>query len=439
MEQPDLATNPRILVVMIDGLGDRTWPELDNRTPLEAAHTPNLDALARASATGILHSLGPGRAPGTELAHFVLLGYPVQEYPGRVVFEAAGCGFELSPADVAFRALFSKVRREADGSLTLVEHFAAVEEQLCRELTEQLGSLEHQGLTVSLNYTGARQGVLTVSGGASEDVTDCDPFFTGRPLAAVRPLDNAADPIAARLTAAAVTAFLGNAYRVFRESDPSGGDESLFPVIKWVGRKRALPTFGQRTGMRGVIVGSGTLLTGIARELGMGFRPLATHDDAGADIEQRLVEADRAFAEGADFVLAHTKCADEAGHSKDPALKREIIAQLDQGMTSLLTRSGLPPDTIVCITADHGTPSGTGLIHSGDPVPVILRGPGIAADAVERFDERSCAGGSLGHLRGEDLMPVLLNARGTTRYLGARLSSHVGLHWPEEYETFRIR
>jgi 2,3-bisphosphoglycerate-independent phosphoglycerate mutase len=104
-----------------------------------------------------------------------------------------------------------------------------------------------------------------------------------------------------------------------------------------------------------------------------------------------------------------------------------------------LTRSGLPASTIVCITADHGTPSGTGLIHSGDPVPVILSGPGIAADAVERFDERSCAGGSLGHLRGEDLMPVLLNARGTTRYLGARLSSHVGLHWPEEYETFRIR
>jgi 2,3-bisphosphoglycerate-independent phosphoglycerate mutase len=439
MEQPDLATNPRILVVMIDGLGDRTWPELDDRTPLEAAHTPNLDALARASATGILHSLGPGRAPGTELAHFVLLGYPVEEYPGRVVFEAAGCDFELSPADVAFRALFSQVRRESDGSLTLVEHFAEVDEPLCRELAGGLGLLEHGGLTVSLDYTGARQGVLTVSGGASEDVTDCDPFFAGRPLAAVRPLDDAADPVAARLTAEAVTAFLGNAYRVFRESGPSEGDESLFPVIKWVGRKRPLPTFAQRTGMHGVIVGSGTLLAGIARELGMGFHPLPRHDDAGADIEQRLIEAGRAFAEGADFVLAHTKCADEAGHSKDPSLKRDVISELDRGTAALVTRSGLPAGTIVCVTADHGTPSGTGLIHSGDPVPVILSGPGIPADAVERFDERSCAGGSLGHLRGEDLMPVLLNARGTTRYLGARLSSHVGLHWPEEYETFRIR
>ncbi|MBE0416806.1 MAG: 2,3-bisphosphoglycerate-independent phosphoglycerate mutase [Coriobacteriia bacterium] len=430
---------PRILVVMIDGLGDRAWLELDGRTPLQAARTPNLDALARASATGILHSLGPGRAPGTELAHFVLLGFPAEEYPGRVVFEAAGCGFELSPADVAFRALFSKVRRVGDGSLLLVEHFAEVDDRFCRAIAQELGSLKHGGLTVSFEYTGARQGVLTVAGGASEDVTDCDPFFTGRSLAAVRPLDDACDPVAARMTAEAVTAFLENAYEVFRANGPSTGNESLFLVIKWVGRKRALPTFAQRTGMDGVIVGSGTLLTGIAAELGMGFRAVPMLADARTDVEQRLTEARLAFDEGADFVLAHTKVADEAGHAKDPSLKRDVIAGIDRGLASLVDHAALAADTIICVTADHGTPSGTGLIHSGDPVPVILSGPGIGADAVEHFDERACAGGSLGHLRGEDFMPVLLNARGTTRYLGARLSAYVGLHWPEEYETFRVR
>ncbi|MFU8891646.1 MAG: alkaline phosphatase family protein [Anaerosomatales bacterium] len=428
-----------LLVVMIDGLGDRTWPELGDRTPLEAALTPNLDALARASATGVLYPLGPGRAPGTELAHFVLLGYPADTYPGRVVFEAAGCGFELSPDDVAFRALFSTVRRESDGALVLVEHFAGVDDALCHDLAEALGPLEHGGLTVSLDFTGARQGVLTVSGGASEDVTDCDPFFTGEPLAAVLPLDDARDPVAAARTAGAVTAFLDHAFRFLRENGPSSAGGSLFPLVKWVGRKRPLPGFAERTGMQGVIVGSGSLLPGIAAELQMGFRPLPTHADPRVDIEQRLAEAGGALAEGADFVLAHTKVADEAGHTKDPTLKRDVITALDRGMASLASRSGLPPDTIVCVTADHGTPSGTRLIHSGDPVPVIVSGPGIGADAVESFGERACAAGSLGHLRGEDFMPVLLNARGTTRYLGARLSSHVGLHWPQTYERFRIR
>jgi 2,3-bisphosphoglycerate-independent phosphoglycerate mutase len=436
---PGSQRTAHILVVMIDGLGDRAWPELDGQTPLEAALTPNLDALAKTSATGILHPLGPGRAPGTELAHFVLLGYPAKEYPGRVVFEAAGCGLELSPADVCFWALFSKVRRQADGSLTLVEHFAEVEERLCRTLTAELGELEHGGLTVSLTYTGARQGVLTVSGGASEDVTDCDPFFAERPLAAVRPLDDARDPHAARMTAEAVTAFLEHAYDVFRASAPTTGDESLFPVIKWVGRKRALPPFARRAGMKGTIVGSGTLLAGIAAELGMDFRPVPGQADARSDIEQRLAEARAAFEEGSEFVLAHTKAADEAGHAKDPSLKRDVISAIDRGLASLVASAELSGNTIVCVTADHGTPSGTGLIHSGDPVPVMMSGPGIRADEVGRFDERTCARGSLGHLRGEDFMPVLLNARGTTRYLGARLSSHVGLHWPEEYETFRVR
>jgi 2,3-bisphosphoglycerate-independent phosphoglycerate mutase len=269
---PPLGAPPPVLVVMLDGLGDRAWPELEGQTPLEAASTPNLDAIAAASATGVLHPLGPGRAPGTELAHFVLFGYRPDEYPGRVVFEATGCGLELSPADVAFRALFSTVRRLPDGSLVLVEHFADVEDRLCRAVAAELGEFECGGLAVSLTCTGARQGVLTVSGGASEDVTDCDPFFTERPIAAVRPLDNARDPMAARMTAEAVTAFLKHAYRVFREHGPSSDSESLFLVVKWVGRKRALPTFEERTGMNGVLVASGTMLAGLAGELGMGFR-----------------------------------------------------------------------------------------------------------------------------------------------------------------------
>ena len=429
---------PPVLVVMMDGLGDRAWPELDGMTPLEAAHTPNLDRLTSQSAAGLLYPLGPGRAPGTELAHFVLLGYPVDEYPGRVVFEAAGCGLALSPDDVAFRALFSTVRRTADGSLVLVEHFADVEDRLCRALAAELASFEREGLTVSLTCTGARQGVVTISGGASEDVTDCDPFFTGRPIAAVRPLEGARDPVAAQKTALAVTDFLEHVYRVFRDNGPSNSTESLFLLIKWVGRKRRLAPFTVRTGMEGVIVASGTMLAGLAAELGMGFRAVPTHADARADIEARLAKAADAFAGGASFVLAHTKVADEAGHAKDPLLKRDVISAVDRGLASLAARSGLPAGTIVCVTADHGTPSGTGLIHSGDPVPVIVSGPGVPADAVTSFSERACAAGLLGTVRGEDFMPVLLNARGTTRYLGARLTPHVGLHWPEEYEPFSV-
>lgn len=439
--------HPPVLLLILDGLGDRPWDILGGVTPLEAAHTPNLDALASKGATGTLHPLGPGRAPGTDLSHFVLFGYPRASYPGRVVFEAAGSGLALSPEDVALRALFSKVRREADGTLTLVEHFAPVEDSLCRELAASLGPVEHAGLTVRLECTGDRQGVVIVSGGASEDITDCDPFFSGRPVAAVRALDSARDPEAAARTAEAITAFLGRAWKTFRANEATtGGDtsdsgatdtESLFPLLKWTGRARDLPTFTGRTGMRGAVIAWGNLFRGISATLDMQFRPVPPMSDPRSDLEARLAEASRAFADGAEFVHVHTKAPDEAGHEKDPELKRDVIAAIDRGL-ELLADEPIPADTVVCVTGDHGTPAGTGLIHSGDPVPLLLAAEGVRPDDVRTFTEIACSAGSLGHLQGEDVMPVLLNARGTTRYLGARLDSRTGLHWPEDYARFRV-
>lgn len=433
-----LAPPAPVLIVMIDGLGDRAWPELDGLTPLEAASTPHLDALTQRGAAGLLHPLGPGRAPGTDLAHFVLLGYPLSAYPGRTVFEAAGCGFPLSPDDVVFRVLYCTARLLADGSLVLVDHIAGADDGIYRHLTARLDDMRHEHLVVSLSYTGKREGMLTVTGGASTDVTESDPFSTGEPIAAVLPLDSADDPVAARVTAEAVTRFLTHAYREFRAHGPTRDADSLFPLLKWVGRKRQLPSFRARTGMDGVIISSVTSLRGLAAELGMHARQVDAHPDVAEDMARRIRYGQESLSDGAAFVLLHIKAADDAGHLKDPIRKRDVIADLDRGLAPLVERAGIPSDTVICVTSDHGTPSGTGLIHSGDPVPIIIEGSGIRADRVRRFAERDCASGMLGHLRGEDFMPVLLNARGTTRYLGARLTPHVGLHWPSEYEPFRV-
>ena len=75
---------------------------------------------------------------------------------------------------------------------------------------------------------------------------------------------------------------------------------------------------------------------------------------------------------------------------------------------------------IVCITGDHATPASPDVIHSGDPVPLLVAGPGVRADAVERFGELDFAAGILGQLRGPDLMPVLLNAADRPLFLGSR-------------------
>src|SRR2546422_7442497 len=81
----------------------------------------------------------------------------------------------------------------------------------------------------------------------------------------------------------------------------------------------------------------------------------------------------------------------------------------------------LPVDRAIgCLTGDHATPASPDVIHSGDPVPVLVAGPGVRADAVESFGELDCAAEILGQLRGPDLMPILLNAADRPLFLGSR-------------------
>ncbi|MDH4139103.1 MAG: hypothetical protein OEV43_00860 [Coriobacteriia bacterium] len=429
---------PPILVVMLDGLADRPWPALGGLTPLAAASTPNLDAFAKHSATGILNPLGPGRAPATELAHFVLFGYPEPEYPGRGVFEAAGAGVAVSDDDVVLHALLVRVRRESDGTLTIIERYPGPSEIDPSEMVAEIECFEAEGLSLRLVHMEGPEAALIVSGGASTDVTDTDPHNNGWQAGSVQPLDTAEDLQVAERTSRALTAYLRHAYAELKELVGATDPESPFLLLKWTSRPPRLASFREHVGMRGTVVSSARILAGLSTVLGMEHLALPALSDPAEDMHTRLSAGVGALESGAEFVLVHNKGPDEAGHAKDPVAKRDLIAGIDAGLEGLADRTGLPPECIVVVTGDHGTPSGTALIHSGDPVALAVMSDAVGADDVDAFDERACARGSLGHLRGEDFMPLLLNARGTVRYTGGKLSPHVGLFWPKDYEPFRV-
>ena len=94
----------KVFLLICDGLGDRPVAELGNKTPLEAAKTPNLDRLASGSICGLMHSLGRGLTPGSDVSHLAIMGYdPEQYYSGRGTIEVAGLGMKLRHGDVALR------------------------------------------------------------------------------------------------------------------------------------------------------------------------------------------------------------------------------------------------------------------------------------------------------------------------------------------------
>jgi 2,3-bisphosphoglycerate-independent phosphoglycerate mutase len=441
-----------VVLIILDGIADRPWPALGGRTPLQAARTPNLDRFAAEGATGLLHPLGRGFAPGSELSHFVLFGYPRDRFPGRGVIEALGEDLPLSPDEVVFRGLFSTVERQADGALMVLKRRTEISDEECRELSASIGPFQHSGVSVEFVYNSQHQGIVYVRGAASEQVTDSDPYVAGRTVTLVQPLAAAEERVAAPATATALNMWLARTYRILdahpinEKRRAEGLDPANFLLVKWSARLRPVPSFAELTGLAGASVSSGVTYKGLAKTVGMDWYGVDYHADWTEDLRMRLATAGHAIAEGHDFVHVHTKAPDEAGHTKDPAKKRDVIERLDAALGDLFAPGGLlaaretdgGPSHLVIVTGDHGTPSGTDLVHSGDAVPIAMIGPATQRDAVTSFDELACASGSLGHMEGLDLMPDVLNRIGRIKYMTAKLTPANGIWWPEKTEPLRV-
>jgi 2,3-bisphosphoglycerate-independent phosphoglycerate mutase len=384
-----------IVLVLLDGLGDRAHDVLGGRTAGEAATTPNLDALAAGGSCGLLYGVGPGRAPSSEVAHWAMLGYRPDEFPGRAVFEALGRRQEVSHEQVFAYAALRPAERREDGWWLTGRPDPERDARLAAELVERCDGIELEGLRFSLEHVWRGESVLRISGGADERVTDTDAFFRDRhPVLRPRPLVPEAERTALaceRWSREVMKRLEGERFNVI--------------TLKWFGRPRRLPSFRERHGLSGSFAAESAFLRGLGRCLGLD--PIEAKLDLGL-VAKRLDGGDT-------FVYVHDKRADEAGHTKDPEKKREAIEELDAQL------SALPTDqAIVCITGDHATPASPDVIHSGDPVPLLVTGPGVRADAVTSFGELDCASGIFGQLRGPDLMPVLLNAADRPLFLGSR-------------------
>lgn len=394
-----------IVVILLDGLGDRAYDTLGGRTGNEAANTPKLDRLAASGSCGVLYAVGPGRAPSSEVAHWSLLGYRPDEFPGRAVFEALGRGQDVSDEHVfAYAAV--RPAEQRDGAWWLTGRPDSVSDaEEAERLVERCDGIEVDGLTFSLTHVWRGEAVLRISGGADERVTDSDAFFRAwypvlRPQAVV--------PEAER-TARACEEWTREVMRRLE------GERFNVITLKWFGRPRQVPSFLERHGITGAFAADSAFLRGLGRALGLEPTDAPETDDPVADLRGRVQLVRERLDAGDTFVFVHQKTTDAAGHTKDPQIKRETIELLDAAFDSLPTDRA-----VVCITGDHATPASPEVIHSGDPVPLLVAGPGVRADSVERFGELDFAGGILGRLRGPDLMPVLLNAADRPLFLGSR-------------------
>jgi 2,3-bisphosphoglycerate-independent phosphoglycerate mutase len=397
----------KVLFLVLDGISDRPCEALNGQTPLTAARTPVLDRLAAEGVCGIMDTVAPGIRPGSDTSHLALLGYPPQEYyTGRGPLEAEGTGIHMTAGMIGFRCNFATV--DAEGRVT---DRRAGRISGTAPLAEAIrDNVDLSGLGVGFRFeagAGHRAALALTGEGLGDKVSSNDPKKDGvQPLTIQPCTDDPAD----KLTANASNEFIRQSAKILYDHPlnvhrmEEGLNPANFLLLRGAGKMGAFPQFSERYHLSGSVISAATLISGIGKAVGLEHIPVpgttgSVDSDLDAKVRAAIAELGRK-----DFVLMNIKGADEAGHDGKGIQKRDFIEVIDTALEPLL---GLEKILIV-ICADHSTPCSI-KDHSADPVPVVIRGPGVRTDRNVRFDEVSCAEGGLHRIRGCDLMPIALD------------------------------
>lgn len=416
--------------MILDGLGDDPLDVLDNQTPLEAASTPNMDRLAAEGVNGYVTTVGEGIAPESDIAVFAVLGYdPYEHHTGRGPIEAVGAGLEVSKGDLAYRVNFASVTPEGDG-------WAIVDRRVGRNLSskeahalarEVQEKVEIPGATFDFRATVGHRGVLVLrrdGGRFSARVENSDPAYGREGLLGVaketfddvvvrvEPLQGSESDEAAVTASELTNHWLRRAYEVLEASDVNrartarGMMPANFVLTRDAGdHLPALEPFEKKFGLRMGCFVEMPVEVGIAKLTAMGEVEAPTNIPP-AEQYYKWAHLTLEALDDYEALYVHIKGPDVPAHDGDHAAKLSSIEEIDLHFFGPLLDDLNLDHAVVAVTADHST-SCARKAHTDGPVPLLMSGAGVESDGVKEFGERASREGSLGHLRGVEIMPKL--------------------------------
>lgn len=377
----------KILLLVMDGLGGLPR-EQGGPTELEAAHTPNMDRLAREGAVGLSIPVARGISPGSGPAHLALFGYdPVEFEVGRGVLSAFGVGLELGPTDVAARGNFCTV--DANGLIT-DRRAGRIPTEVGEQMIALLRSIKLPGVEIELSVEKEYRFVFVLRGeGLNAAVSDTDPQATG-----VAPLPAKALKPEAAYTADLINQWIDRAREVLKDQHPAN-----MLTLRGFAMDPNLPKMQDVFKLKPACVAVYPMYKGVSKLVGMDVIQTGDHDST-EDEFRKVAEIWDQY----DFVFCHIKYTDSRGEDGNFDAKVKVIEGVDAALPILLD---LKPDVLI-ITGDHSTPASY-KAHSWHPVPTLLWAPGVVLpDRAQAFGERECMVGGLGQFPATDLMPLAL-------------------------------
>jgi 2,3-bisphosphoglycerate-independent phosphoglycerate mutase len=399
----------KYVILLGDGMSD--WPveELGGKTPLQAARTPHMDALARQGRTGRAWTIPEGMSTGSDVAALTILGYDTRQlYTGRSPLEAASMGIQLQPTDVALRCNLV-VFGEEHGQTTMADfsggHITTEEARaLIKTLDAELGS------DVFRFYPGVSYRHCLVWRDGRLGMTLTPPHdISGRAIAEYLPRGDGAETLR-QLIEASQDILQRHPVNLHRRDH---GEPMISSIWLWgAGKRPQIPSFRERYGLTGAVISAVDLHKGLA--IYAGLEPISVPGATGwldTNYAGKVEYALNALR-NRDFVFLHVEAPDEAGHQGDVKAKVQAIEDFDAKVVGPML-AGLHrhfDEFRVLLLPDHPTPIVL-KTHVREPVPIALYGAGVEPDAVQTYDETARDRGSLDIQHGTALMRLLLKGR----------------------------
>jgi 2,3-bisphosphoglycerate-independent phosphoglycerate mutase len=400
----------KYVVVVGDGMADYPIPELGNLTPLQAAHKPNMDAIAAKGRSGLLKTVPEGLKPGSDVAILSVLGFdPTQVYTGRGPLEVAARGIQLKENDVAFRC---NLVTEKDGILVdySADHITSREAtKLIEALKETCEKPNEIEFFSGLDY----RHFLILRNFPNSHLIECTPPHDaiGAEVSTILPRAKSEE---VEKTVTLLKETIHKSKRVL-ESHPvniarqKSGKRPGNMIWPWGGGKKPnMPSFKEKYGLKAAVISAVDLVKGIGIYTGM--KVIDVSGATGRDDTNYEGKADAALKalEDNDLVFVHVEAPDEAGHAKDYKLKVKTIEDLDSRLLGRILE-GLKEPYALAILPDHPTPIRIGT-HTKDPVPFAIYSPLLDADDVQKFDEFSAKNGGFGIVEQKGVVSLLLSS-----------------------------
>ena len=397
----------KYVVILGDGMAGEPLECLNGRTALEAASTPNMDALAGMGQLGMVKTVPDSMKPGSDVANLAVLGYdPERNYSGRSPLEALSVGVAMKDTDIVFRC----------NIVTLTEEEPYEEKTILDHSSGEISSADADILMDAIREAFNSDQFQFYSGTSYRHITIWD---QGKVLELIPPHDHLGEKIGAYLPQEpAFREMMEKSFDILNNhplnlARAAAGKNKANSLWFWgAGTKPSLGSFQEKTGLKGAMISAVDLLKGIA--VGSGMKVYEVEGATGSldtNYEGKAQAAiDALLKDGCDFAYIHVEAPDEMGHQGNAAHKVLSIEYLDSRVVApvkaALDASG--EDYRILILPDHPTPIRC-RTHTSDPVPYLIYDSRCQRRAIGRYDERSAAATGNFEPNGYQLMDAFIN------------------------------